>query len=220
MGNKETSFIREQQQAIDKERIRIARDLHDGTLQTITHISHKLEFVQRLLERHAGDRAIDELQKVRTILATCLHTLRHDISSLMQTSLDRQDIAPALLNLLENFKASERAIALTSTIDALDFLPPVLAEPLFRFVQETLNNVRKHAQATEVRVSIRLSSTQLTAGVFDNGVGMLPQSDTTNSHLGLRILRERVQEVGGIVTIESSRGKGTCIKAVFPISTQ
>jgi signal transduction histidine kinase len=101
--------------------------------------------------------------------------LRHDISSLMQASLDRQDVTPSLRNLLENFKASEPTILLTSTIDALDVLPPVLAEPLLRFVQETLNNVRKHAQATEVCVSIHLSSTQLTAEVCDNGIGMLYQ---------------------------------------------
>ncbi len=222
MGNREKGFIREQQQAIDKERIRIARDLHDGTLQTITHISHKLEFVQRLLERQAGDRAIEELQRIRAILSTCLHTLRHDISSLMQTSLDQQDITNALFSLVDNFKMSEPTITLTSTIDALDLLPPAFAEPLFRFVQETLNNVRKHAQATEVRLSVRLSSTQLTVEVCDNGIGMSSELDAINSqkHMGLRILRERVQEVGGMVIIESSRGKGTCVKAKFPLATQ
>lgn len=219
MGSREKDYTREQQQAIDDERVRVARDLHDGTLQTITHISHKLEFVQRLLERQAGDRAISELQQVRTVLAACLHTLRQDISLLMQTSLARQDISNALFELLDDFKMSESTIKLTSTLDTLDSLPPTLAEPLFRFVQETLNNVRKHARATEVHLSVRLSSTWLIAEVRDNGIGISFEPDS-RKHMGLRILRERVQEAGGTVTIQSTNDKGTCIKAVFPLATR
>ncbi len=220
MGSREKSYTREQRQAIDEERVRIARDLHDGPVQIITHISHKLEFVQHLLEKQAKDRALDELQKVRTILNTCLHTLRHDIASLMSTSISTQDIHSALRNLIDDFKMSEPAIKLICTIDTLDQLPPVLAEPLFHFIQESLNNIRKHAQATEVHLNVQFSPTQLVAEVRDNGIGLPPgiYNDSTRYHMGLRILRARVQEVGGTVEIQGSSGNGTSVQAVFPLT--
>ncbi len=219
MGSREKNYTREQRQAIDEERVRIARDLHDGPIQIITHISHKLELMQHLLEKQAKDRALDELQKMRTILNTCLHTLRHDIASLMSTSIAMQDIDSTLRNLIDDFKMSEPAVQLTCTIDTLDQLSPTLAEPLFHFVQESLNNVRKHARATDVTLCVLISPTQLIVEVCDNGIGIQPKPDDRgiHKHMGLCILHERVQEVEGTVTIQDANGNGTCIKAVFPL---
>ncbi len=220
MGSREKSYTREQRQAINEERVRIARDLHDGPIQIITHISHKLELVQHLLEKQAKDRALDELQKVRTILNTCLHTLRHDIASLMSTSIATQDINSALCSLIDDFKMGEPTIKLTCTLDTPDQLPSTLAEPLVHFIQESLNNIRKHAQATEVHLSVRFSPTQLVAEVHDNGIGLPLEmyNDGTRYHMGLRILRARVQEVGGTVEIQGISGNGTSVQAVFPLT--
>ncbi len=215
--------VREQHNAVEEERTRIARDLHDGPMQTITHLAHKLEFVQRLLEKQAVDHAQRELHQARTILEAGLHAFRNDISMLMTAQRSTQDIGDALRDLLAEYHTSEPNVKLTSTIDTLNQLPPMIANPLFRFVQEALNNIRKHAHPTQVVLRVRLNTTCLIAEVCDNGIGL--QHDrggrahitSAKQHMGLRILHERVQEVGGIVEIESTRGIGTRIKAIFPI---
>ena len=84
-------------------------------------------------------------------------------------------------------------------------------------MQEALHNVHKHAHATEVELRIHLKETTLLAEVCDNGIGMKAEMHYDRQHLGIRIMRERVQEVGGSVEFESSPGKGTCTRVIFPL---
>jgi two-component system sensor histidine kinase DegS len=223
MGIVDERYAIAQHHGITEERTRIARDLHDGPMQTFTHIAHKLEFVQRLLEKQAVDHAQRELHHIRAILEAGLHTFRDDISTLMTAQKSTLDIGDALRDLLTEYRTSEPNVKLTSTIDTLNQLPPMIAHPLFRFVQEALNNIRNHAHATEVVLRVHLNTTCLIAEVCDNGIGLpceqgLTRNISTRQHMGLRILHERVQEVGGVVEIQSTHGMGTRMKAIFPIS--
>ena len=207
-------------EAIEAERTRIARELHDGPIQMMVHIGHKIEFVQCLLAKQVTESAQHELGQIQTLVTTCLQALRNDIVSLMTTSVTPHDIGEALQDLLNEYSISEPATRCTSTMDNLYELPTQVPYPLFLFVQEALHNVRKHAHATEVVLRVRFGTTSLLAEVCDNGIGL--QSETHKGkyggqHLGMRIMRERVQEVGGTVEFESKSGRGTCARATFPL---
>ncbi len=210
----------EYNKAIEEERTRIARELHDGPIQMMVHIGHKLEFVQCLLTKKAVESAQSEIRQVHGILETCLRTLRNDISLLMTAQILSQDVGAALQTLLDEYQESEPTIKLIYTLDTLYGLPVSVTYPLFTFVQEALRNVRKHAHATEVVLRVDLSTTSLLAEVCDNGSGLkvgAQQDKKDGQHMGMRIMRERVQEVGGTVEFESKPGKGTCVRAIFPL---
>jgi len=213
-----TEYNKAYYEGIEEERTRIARELHDGPVQIMTHIGHKLEFVQCLLAKQAVASAQSELQQIHAILGTCLQALRTDISSLMITT--PQNIGGALQTLLEAYEESNPTIRLTYISDDLYQLPVLVTYPLFTFVQEALQNVRKHAHATEVELRIHLTATSLLAEVCDNGIGLKAakqQDKNTGQHMGMHIMWKRVQEVGGTVEFESNLGKGTCARAIFPL---
>ena len=204
---------------IEKERNRIARELHDGPLQIMTHIGHKIEFVQCLLAKEAIEAAQSELRRVRATLETSLHALRNDISTLMTAQITPQNIDGALQALLDEYQEKEPAVRLTCILPTLEHLPAHVTHPFFRFVQEALHNVHKHAQATEVVLRVHISATSLLAEVCDNGIGLeaeKQQDKNGEHHMGMNIMRERVKEVGGTVEFESNHGKGTCARAIFP----
>ena len=216
----------EYSKAIEEERTRIARELHDGPIQTMTYIGHKLEFVQGLLAEQAVDLAQNEIRQVHAVLQTCLHVLRSDISSLMTTQIASQDIDNALQALLDEYQESEPTLRCTYTLDTLtqnilEQLPAPVIHSLFRFVQEALHNVRKHAHATNVDLRVYSNATSLLAEVCDNGIGVTTAAQqlekNCGQHMGMRIMRSRVQEVGGTVEFESCSGKGTCVRAIFPL---
>ena len=162
----------EYNKAIEEERTRIARELHDGPIQMMVHIGHKLEFVQCLLTKKAVEAAQSELRQVHGILETCLHALRNDASSLMTAQSPPQDIGEALQTLLDEYQESEPTVKLIYTLDTLYGLPVSVTYPFFTFVQEALRNVRKHAHATEVVLRVHLTTTSLLAEVCDNGSGL------------------------------------------------
>lgn len=95
-------------------------------------------------------------------------------------------------------------------------LPIEVETALFRIVQESLTNVVLHAQAARVDVLLSMTGRRVSAIIEDNGVGFIPASAMVDDQLGLFGMRERVEMLGGIFTIESSPGKGTTVKAEVP----
>jgi signal transduction histidine kinase/DNA-binding CsgD family transcriptional regulator len=213
------------QAAIDRERGRIARDIHDGAAQGIAHAIHSLEFAQRMLEKQP-QVAQREIRRARETLLESLNDLRHSISALSPPQLERASFAEAVRALLDDFSKVEPAITLRCEGVQIKHLPPSLEIPLYRFLQEALNNVRKHAHASRVSVGIQSMSGLLVAQVGDDGTGfnveqVLRQSrDAAKAgiptHFGLRAMHERVEQAGGTLLITSTPGAGTTLKARFP----
>jgi signal transduction histidine kinase/DNA-binding CsgD family transcriptional regulator len=227
-----STHAREQQAAIEQERNRIARDIHDGSTQQIAHVLHKLEFVQHLLTRqpllpHVTQTALGEVERARDLLAVSLNDLRRSISSLLPAQLEEQDFVVALHCLLDDYMLSDPDLTITLNMDTPDDLPVALEASIYRFIQEALTNVSKHAQATHATISIRVLANALVVEVQDNGVGFQPELvarvavksplDNGSLHLGLRTMRERIQDAGGSLEIESDSGRGTCVRARFTL---
>ena len=165
-------------------------------------------------------RAISENQQL-------LETLHDFATRIRPVELDDLGLHDAVESHLWEFKArSGIEFNLDSNIDGQK-LPPVVAENCYRLVQESLNNVLKHADATQVDVSIVLQGTttecnqELSIVVRDDGIGVPSASPDGmidgNSGLGILGMRERVDLLGGNLNIESAQSLGTTVHAVIPI---
>src|SRR5579884_655136 len=205
------------QAAIERERERIARDIHDGAAQQIAAALHRLELVARLLARESGtgqpatahrELILRELERACEALEVGLNELRASISSLLPPQLEEQNLDAALRALLDEFALHNPDAVVSYDNVRPELLTPALSAPLFRFVQEALHTVR-----------IRPLSGLLVAEVRDNGVGFDPRHMAdAQQHFGLRDMRERITAAGGRWHISSKPGAGTTVKAIFPIA--
>ncbi|HTK10724.1 MAG TPA: LuxR C-terminal-related transcriptional regulator [Ktedonobacteraceae bacterium] len=230
----------EVQDAIEHERNRIARDIHDGPVQNAAHVLHRLEIIQQMLETPSitAQEAISEVKRTAQILEMTLTDLRHDIASLLPLALEEQGFTSALEALINEYRRSEPHLEI-SYQSTLPFIQAsTLQGAVFRYLQEALNNVRKHAQARHVTIQIRTMQHMLVVEVHDDGIGI--QNDTTDrqlvgiahaalhkrensmqaEHFGLRSMEERIRSVGGTLEIVSQPGSGTSLKARFPLPHQ
>ncbi|MGH2494701.1 MAG: LuxR C-terminal-related transcriptional regulator [Ktedonobacteraceae bacterium] len=217
----------ETQAAVDRERSRIARDIHDGAAQGIAHAIHALELAQRILEKQP-QAARREIHHARETLLESLNDLRHDISALLPAQLEQANFAEAVQVLLDDFSKHEPAITLRRDSIQTGYLPPSLEAPIYRFLQEALHNVRKHARATHVSVQIQALPGLLVAQVSDDGAGFAVEQVRRQSKdaakngtligFGLRAMHERIEQAGGVLEIISKPGAGTTIKARFQLA--
>lgn len=212
----------EQKTLIDEERRRIARDIHDGVVQQIVHVMHKLEYIQHIFEKEP-QAAFREIAQVYSILAESLKDLRRSISSLLPVRLEELGFAAALQAIVADYAINEPGAVIHCDTHDASVLPSLLEVPIFRFIQEALNNVRKHAQASHVAIHIAALSGLLLVEISDNGAGFLPKPShrQANSahHIGLRSMRERIEQAGGNLEVRSKLGEGTTLKARFPLTT-
>ncbi len=202
--------------ALEQERERIARDIHDGAAQRIAHVIHKLDVAQRMLEKQPHT-ALRELHQASVLLKMSLDELRHSIFSLVPVSLEKQGLKQALQALIEEYMRNQPGTKISLEMDDLSLLPSSLEAALYRFIQEALNNVWKHAYATLVAIRIRVLAGLLVVEVSDNGRGFDIERSGEGWHMGLRTMRERVRQLGGNWEIQSKPGRGTTVKARFPL---
>lgn len=221
---------REQEAMIDQERKRIAFDIHDGPAQRITHALQKLDLIRRSLEKSPAspETLLAEINRAHNMLELSLEDLRQSISSLLPARLEEQGFVAALSELLDEMRGEERGLEIACQIEKPELLPPLLEGPVYRFIQESLNNVRKHANATRVTLRIRILSGSLIVEVSDNGRGfqldeegmreLAASKGARSGRLGLHAMRERIQALGGSWEAQSKPGEGTILRARFPLA--
>ncbi len=222
---------KEQQMLIEEERKRIARELHDSTaqndsvMQDIAHVTQKLDYIQHILEKQP-QTALSEIEQARELLNRGLRDLRYGISALLPVPLEEQEFDEALKTLLHEYSLNTPHIKITCDLDNLALWPQALQAPIYRFMQEALNNIRKHAAASEVHIRIRQVAGLGVVQVSDNGQGFtpelvrknLPEPTSDTLHLGLQTMEERIRHAGGSLEIQSEPGSGTTLKARFPLT--
>jgi two-component system sensor histidine kinase DegS len=208
-----TSMVTEDQILL-RERKRLARDLHDGVIQRLTHTLHKLEIVQYLIHQQKNDQAQQEIANARDQLLTSLQELRRSIDDLSPPQMPGQSLLQAISALLDEQCETNPDITITSSIDENITLPHALEIPIYRLLQEALTNIHKHAQATRANVTLRTRYGLLIVEVSDNGIGF-EVKEFGPEHMGLRNMRDRVREVGGVWEIFSKHG--TTVRACFPL---
>jgi signal transduction histidine kinase len=212
--------VRAEELLILEERNRIAREMHDGLAQTLTQIRNRCEYVTRILHVDQG-RATTELEQVRADLKQSVTEVVRMINALRPLTLDELGLDGALRKLAEEFTIAGR-LRIELDLPAEDpHLPPQIELTIFRVAQEALNNVVRHSGADSCWLTLHLTPGQILFSVQDNGTGFglapgIPLLD--GPHRGLTHIRERIRELGGILTVISTPGGGTQLVATLPRS--
>jgi len=207
-------------QAVLEERNRLAREVHDGLAQSLGFLNFKMQQVDRLLAREQWDAARQALGEMRAGVQDFYAEVRLTIQDLRWPA----GAGPALVERLQQHVTDFTArtgLDVSLAIDGQPDLSPQAEVQLFRIVQEALANVRKHARAGRAWVRLRSGPEGITLEVEDDGVGLPTQAPPTPGgpgsvdlpeiagHFGLDIIRERVEAIGGQLSLHSMPGQGT-----------
>ncbi len=203
----------------EDERARLARELHDETVQALVALDQRVQMVERGLARDP-QAAAGKLAELRTMTAAMLDDVRRVIRALRPIYLDDLGLLPALEMLTQTIG---RESGLTATFEVEGEprrLMPERELALYRIVQEALHNVARHAQAKHVLVKLEYDHA-LCVSVADNGIGFdMPDrvdAMTDLGHFGLVGMRERAEVVGARLEIRSVPGKGTTVELYLPL---
>lgn len=196
-----------------QERNRIARDIHDSLGHSLTAINVQLQSAIKLRQA-SPERAWEFIVGAKQLGSTALQEVRQSISTLRSDLLKGRSLEGVMESLMEGFCQATGVIPVL-TISLAVPLPAVVVTTLYRIVQESLTNICRHAQATEVQIYIHATTTQVNLSIQDNGKGYQPEPDMAG--FGIQGMRERVRELKGQFTISSQPGHGCCIKAEIPL---
>lgn len=214
---------RSEAEAIDAERRRMAHEIHDGVAQSLAGLRFKSALWKHLTnEAPPGMRAA--LNEIQTVLNEAIVDLRRAIFALRPVNLDALGFFPALAQHVRDFGDQNQLLAVFEISEPHDALPADYELPLFRIIQESLNNIGQHAQASSVLVRLAVDAAGgVTVSVRDNGRGFDPSqivpTDPTG-HFGLVQMRERIQDLGGTLDIHSETGQGSVLVIKLPPITQ
>ena len=199
---------------LEDERRRIARELHDEAGQTVTALKMLLDRAARSGEPEEMRALLCEATK---LCGNVLEELRRISLDLRPGSLDELGLRPSVEELVLRF---ERAAGIDAHLDAPATLPPVDPDAqaaIYRFVQEALTNVSRHAKATRVDVRMLADAGRLSVETSDDGVGFVPSTALAGTGLGLIGMTERSRMLGGQLVIDSAPGRGTRIRLELPL---
>ena len=201
----------------EDERTRVAREVHDELGQALTAI--KLEFTALLRDLRAVEGPVSQRsQSILKLLDEAIQSIRRIATELRPGILDDIGLVAAVEWAAEEFQARTGIKCHLNQPDADIGMDTETATALFRIVQETLTNVARHANSTEVNIRLADEHGQLILEVRDNGRGISEEQLSGNRSLGILGMRERVLLIGGELTISGSPGQGTIVRVRIPHS--
>jgi PAS domain S-box-containing protein len=206
----EASAIREQ------EKSRVARELHDELAQSLTALKMDTLWLKGNLQDSPA-AAEQKLAGMLAMLDASVAATRRIAADLRPLLLDDLGLMPAIEWLVQNFEQRSGIPCVLDADEDLELDEPY-ATGVFRIVQESLVNVAKHSAATQVRVAVVRTESDMLLSVRDNGVGFSPTASRKPNSLGLAGLRERAQLLKGTISIQSEPGQGTVVEARIPVS--
>jgi signal transduction histidine kinase len=203
-----------EQVAASAERSRLARELHDAVTQTLFSASLIAEVLPKLWQRdqEEGLRRVEEL---RQLTRGALAEMRALLLELRPSTLMEAELGELLKQLAEAFTGRAR-IPVTTTIESACSMPAEVKVAFYRIAQESLNNVAKHANASQVFLRLRCSDEERKVELLvdDDGRGF-DTAAVPAAHLGLGIMAERAASIGAQLVVESEPGEGTQVRVVW-----
>jgi signal transduction histidine kinase len=207
--------------AIEHERSRISRDIHDGILQTLLSVDMQLGVLQRKVLR-APDQAAAGIESLQQVVRSETTELRRMVTDMRPIGVESADLIELMQGFAERFR-NESGLALDLLLDADDLqAPDRVCRDLFQIYREALHNVKKHAHATHVVVKLWQNDTQVTLMIDDNGqgfsfAGRYMGDELERLRLGPISIKERARSVGGLLTVESTPGHGARLTVEVPL---
>jgi len=200
--------VEAEKSAAAAERSRLARDLHDAVTQTLFSASLIADVLPRIWERDV-DQGLARLQELRELTRGALAEMRTLLLELRPAALTDAELSELLYQLAQSITGRAR-VPVDVTIDGACELPVDVKVALYRIAQESLNNVAKHSAATHATVVLTCGE-DIKLEIVDDGTGFDAEGIPPDS-LGLGIMRERAEEIGADLRIESELGEGTRIR--------
>jgi two-component system sensor histidine kinase UhpB len=201
--------------AEEEERLRIARELHDDTAQTLAALLIRL----RLMRNVEGEAARAALEELRVQLGEAIERVRRFARGLRPPALDDLGLVPALEAHVRGLVESGGVPIRLEAEPIVSALSPEAELALYRIAQEALSNAVRHAGASEVRLAIRRAGDEVRLTVTDDGAGFDPEAlgEARERGLGLFGMHERAAYVGGAVEVRARPGAGTTVEARVPV---
>jgi signal transduction histidine kinase len=208
--------------AVESERSRISRDLHDGILQTLLSLNIQLDVLRRKFP-WAPEQAGKELETLQKTIQQESEELRRMVTDLRPLRVESADMRELMLGFAERFR-NESGLAVDLFIEDQTLrLPDRICRELFQIYRESLNNIKKHAKASHVVVKLGQDEAKVSLVVDDNGRGFsfsgrYSSEELDRLRLGPISIKERTRGVGGTLTVESNPGHGARLAVEIPLN--
>lgn len=195
-------------EAQEAERLRLSRQMHDGPAQALSNFILQTEIAMRLFDLDQG-RAREELSNLKHSATGAFQKVRDFIFDLRPMMLDDLGLAPTIKRYVDAFK-EHQTMEIQLIVTGLERrLEPYLEVMVFRAVQELLNNAARHSQASQVKVQVDLGDATIKVTVDDNGKGFDQAVLEESNRMGIKVIKERAEKLGGYLEVDSVIGKGT-----------
>ncbi|MCB0155272.1 MAG: PAS domain-containing protein [Anaerolineae bacterium] len=198
--------------AVDEERQRLARDLHDAVTQTLFSASLIAEALPEAWQQNPAKGQVG-LTELRQLTRSALAEMRTLLLELRPAALTEKPLAYSLQHLSEAMLRRFK-IPFDLSVEGDSMLPPDLQITIYRITQETLNNIVKHAAANQVQIRLICQPERIELTISDDGRGFNP-TVALSHNLGLGIMRERAEAIGARLTLNSRPGQGTQVALVW-----
>ncbi|NJR65627.1 MAG: sensor histidine kinase [Leptolyngbyaceae cyanobacterium CRU_2_3] len=208
--------LRVENLAMAQERSRIAREIHDSLGHALTGLNLQMEGALKLWQSHP-EQAHQFLQEAKHLGSTALQEVRRSVSAMRSDPLQGKSLSEAIATLVQDFQRTT-TLQPDCHLQNLRPLPHEISTAVYRIVQEALNNTRKYANATTVKIDLQTIASHLHLTIQDNGNGF--QISENQTGFGLQGMRERAIALGGNLQIDSQPGQGCCITVNLPIPIQ
>ena len=201
--------------AQETERQRLSRQMHDGPAQALSNFILQTEIAMRLFDVDAG-QARDELNSLKASAMGTFQKVRNFIFELRPMMLDDLGLVPTLRRYSEAFK-EQTGLEVSVTVTGNERrLEPYLEVMLFRAIQELLGNAARHSQGNSIKIMLDMGEERVRVSVDDNGRGFDPEAVQQGASLGLKLIRERAEMLGGTFEMDAALGKGARISFAVP----
>jgi signal transduction histidine kinase len=207
--------------AIEAERSRISREIHDGILQTLLSVDIQLDVLRRKVPNNP-EQAVSGLSSLQQTVRNETDELRRMVTDMRPLRVQSADLVDLMRGFAERFR-NESSLGLDLLIDAAELqIPDRICRDLFQIYRESLHNVKKHAHASHVVVKLWQNEGEVVFVVDDNGegfsfAGSFSGDELDRLRLGPISIKERTRSVGGVLTVESTPGHGARLTIKIPL---
>lgn len=201
---------------VTEERLRLAREMHDGLGGNLSSLIMQLEFIQRMSRKQPELHS--EVTELKDMAEEAMEELRRSLTMMRRDFDLHKTLEDHCGRLVERTKGELQADF--KVRGRIRRLPSAMQLALFRILQEALNNIQKHAQATTVKVRLRYDADLVSLTIADDGVGFDVSAHDERGHYGLTNMEERAKKFRGTIEVQSAPGKGTTVHATLVIPAE
>jgi two-component system sensor histidine kinase DegS len=204
-------------QAQEAERQRLSTQMHDGPAQALSNFILQTEIAMRLFDVDQA-RAREELANLKIAATSTFQKVRDFIVELRPMMLDDLGLVPTLKRYIDSYKEQTAVDIRMNVLGSEQRFESYLEVLIFRSVQELISNAVRHSQASQVKLLLDLTESTISVVVEDNGRGFDQEILETRESMGLKLIRERIEMLGGELDISTSPGEGTRVRYNVPLN--